>query len=141
MLYIYLVQPGSYSISQSYCISFLILESIEKDLIYLLESPDKILRTFFVKLLLGREVGQIRPESRAYTLLLPASIVPKELNGFILDFTTILPPLNLWNICSLFNNWIRVYDCSRRNAGMRVPPPLVLYIKLVRLNSRSHIFG
>jgi hypothetical protein len=45
--------------SQRYCISFLIFESVEKDLNYLLESSDMILRTFFVKLLPGGEEGQI----------------------------------------------------------------------------------
>jgi hypothetical protein len=39
--------------------SFLILESVEEGLKYLLESSNIILCTFFVKLLLGGEVGQM----------------------------------------------------------------------------------
>jgi hypothetical protein len=45
--------------SKRYCISFLIFESVEKGLNYLLENPNMIPCTFFVKLLLGGEVGQI----------------------------------------------------------------------------------
>jgi hypothetical protein len=42
-----------------YCMPFLILESVEEGLSYLLESSNIILYTFFVKLLLGGEVGQM----------------------------------------------------------------------------------
>jgi hypothetical protein len=52
--YIYSVQPDGYSMSETYGMSFLILESIEEDFNYLLEISNMILHTF-VKFLPGEE--------------------------------------------------------------------------------------
>jgi hypothetical protein len=54
--------------SERRCMPFLILESVEEDLNYLLESSNMILHPFFAKLVPEEKWGKRGTESRAYTI-------------------------------------------------------------------------